>query len=257
MYNIFPKELWISILLDLPCKYVRNFRDINAISKNLCDTENLVHMTKIKGFPRNNERCKFHDISRYDGSFYHNNIMIKSNFSKELWNAGCEYSKIFRPISIAVIDKLYENNVDLVAGDIINFGGNVGLKLFDGETIIDTKLYSEIIIPGYLCPIRNNIPVEYWTSRSEFNGKFIFNIGNLRNLLLEHISYNEHKIIYTWFVLNNIEYIFYTPVYNECFKHKLLEADDIRLYLDNKSIHTFKINNKIVENVYMSSSLDK
>lgn len=49
MYNIFPKELWILIISDLPYKYIRKFYDINDISKCLCDDENIIDISIIKG----------------------------------------------------------------------------------------------------------------------------------------------------------------------------------------------------------------
>lgn len=51
-FDILPTELWIHIILNIPCKYIPKICNISRQFKDLCDQENLFQKQKMKGFPR-------------------------------------------------------------------------------------------------------------------------------------------------------------------------------------------------------------
>lgn len=257
MYNIFPKELWVNIILETSYKDIVNISNINDQFSILCNSENLFHRRKMKGFPRKSGQCKYHDASKFSGSFYNaEKILITGHFVNILRNRKHDDIKTSCLVLNATLNKLYENNTDLVAGDMINFDDVNGTFLFDGESIIHMDkawLESNRIMPSILCPIKNNVPIKYWTDVKLSHARFIFNIKNIRKELINNISHNQNDIIYTWFILNNISYGIYRYFDNE-FLDSLSNEDEIYMYLINNSCSTFSAKNVIIENVYNMTS---
>lgn len=103
--------------------------------------------------------------TEYEGFLYNKyKALIKCDFSNIFRNSKRKNKTILKDISNSLLDVLYDNNVDLICGDIINFGDVSEDFLFDGDTIIENKIYdlrnnSYYIIPDDLSPIENNVPI--------------------------------------------------------------------------------------------------
>lgn len=165
IYDILPKDIWVHILLDLPCKYIRNFYDISIECKNLCIKENIIERRKIKGFPRMTGQCENFQVENFI-LFIPNEILYNTNI--------CDHQK-FNIIFDNILTKLYDDNVDLVYGDIVNIGIFNGIFIFDGEKFID--LYKNI---NTIIPLTGentiNVPVKYWRHELLQEADFIFDI---------------------------------------------------------------------------------
>lgn len=265
VFNILHKELWIHIILNIPCKYISNISNISRQFKDLCDHENLFYKQKRKGFPRKSGCFKYHDVTEYEGFLYNKyKALIKCNFSNIFRNSKPKNKTILKDISDSLLDLLYENNVDLICGDIINFGDVSEDFLFDGETIIDNKICClggnfYYIIPDDLSPIENNVPIKYWNKNGLLDILFTISITNVKNELIQNISTNSYQLAYTWFTLNNCTYVIYHKNLNLLTIDKLRKKDNIIVYLNtnhtNKEMYTFDIKDKIITNQYQISSL--
>lgn len=268
IYNIFPKELWISIVLDLPCKYIHKFYDISIECKDFLDQENLIHRRKLLGFPRTSGHYESHDASLHLslGSFLNDeDIMINANFNSVLGHSKDEHN--IRLVLSTILDALYDDDVDLVAGDIITFRGINDVFLFDGETILNIHNNRNIIrenlnpikngtIPKHLNPIQNNVPIKYWEDSLLTGTYFILDINDIREELIKNISYNVDQIMYTWFTLNNIQHAIFR--FNETkFRDALLNKNYIYLYIDDRDASHFIFKDKdiIIKNVYQIASI--
>lgn len=160
-------------------------------------------------------------------------------------------------VSDGLLDVLYENNVDLVCGDMINFGDVSEDFIFDEETITYFRTDNcEYIIPDDLCLIEYNIPIKYWYKRGLRDIMFSISITNIRHELIRNISYNNYRIKYTWFTINNCTYVIYHR--NPCLLDRLGKKDNIIVYLISNHVdqemYTFNIENKIVTNKYQIAS---
>lgn len=259
IYNIFPKELWISIILEIPYKYILNLYDVNDQFKYLCDTEDLLNKRKLLGFPRSNGHYKCHDISQYCGSFYNTkNVLVNGRSNKLLLQNRYSNNEIYLILSV-LFDKLYENDIDLIAGDLLDTKGIKMILLFDGETIVNitnvenngTINNNKKTIPKHLCPIKNKLSIEYWDNSLLTCSNFMFDIRDIRKELIENISHNEHGVMYTWFILNKKPYVIFQ--FNEnLFEDTLLNENDIYLYIKSYDVlfKFFKVKGVVVENVY-------
>lgn len=91
--------------------------------------------------------------------------------------------------------------------DIINFGNIMGTYLFDGKNIIDVgnNYYCENI-PEYFHPLKHNVPITYWKGLVDKDMIYKLKISDIRNELLNNVSYNEY-LLYYLYGLNNIIFI--------------------------------------------------
>jgi len=224
----------------------------------------------MKGFPRKSGSFKYYDVTEYEGFLYNKyKVLIKCNFSNIFRNSNRDRNSkhknktMLKNISDSLLDVLYENNVDLVCGDIINFGDVSEDFLFDGEQIIENKIYdlrenSYYIIPDDLSPIENNVPIKYWDKRGLLDILFNISITNIKDQLIQNISTNSYQIAYTWFTLNNCIYVIYHNNLNLLTIDRLSNKDNIIVYLNinhvNKEIYTFDIKNEIITNQYQIAS---
>jgi len=112
IYNTLPKELWIYIILKIPCKYIPNICNISRQFKDLCDQENLFLTQKMKGFPRKSGHFESHNVTEYEGYLYNKyKALIKCNFSNIFRNSKRGNKNILRDISDSLLDVLYYNNL--------------------------------------------------------------------------------------------------------------------------------------------------
>lgn len=266
IFDVLHKELWIYIILKIPYIYMHNVCNISKQFKDLCNQENLFQ--KIKGFPRKSGHFKYHDITRYEAflrMINHKNdkyrTLTKCNFNDIFRKNKSHNKNIAKSISYQLLDTLYENNIDLVSGDIINFGDVSEDFLFDGEEIIDIKIHDmrhNLIIPNDLCPIKNNVPIKYWNKSGLEDILFTIQITDIRDELIRNISTNNYQIAYTWFTLNNCIYVIYHNNLNLLTADRLYKKDNIIVYLNinhtNKHVHTFDIKDKVITNQYHIAS---
>lgn len=230
IYDILPKELWISIILELPCRYIYNFRDIDDISKDLCDTENLIHKRKMKGFPRMN------------GCYKHHNVL------------GCEGNVRGRKLELY---NIAENLDDLIRGDFVSLKNSrtSQLFIFNGEKILNDSIMVnfELILPNEFDPINDNVSIKYWEFHST-NINFSVNIFSLREQILTNISI-VNDIIFTSFLSNNIKHVIVSGICKETstFKKGLSSVYSLRLHYNPN--YVFQIDDVTVPNVYITRSL--
>jgi len=129
IYDIFPKEIWITIILKVPCKYISKLYDVAPQFEKLCCVENIIERRKLYGYSRKNGRCKSYDVYNYRGNVYTNNGgIIQDNGSlKIIMKKLRSNASIVKLVFNDVLDRLYEDNTDLVRGDLINF--EIGMEV--------------------------------------------------------------------------------------------------------------------------------
>jgi len=217
IYDILPKEIWISIILELPCKFIYNLYYVSTEFRKLCYEEDLIKRRKFKDYPRITERCKSYIVYDHIGKHYNTNGEIVNNRRLKIAvNSARNNPKALKLMLGALLDKLYNNNIDLVRGDLIDFEVDKGIFLFDGENIVDTYIGSDITLPKDMDIIKDNLPLEYWRG-TKFN-KIIFNCNliKFRDQLISDIIYNDipfGPVNSTWFLSNNKKYIIAFPKY--------------------------------------------
>ena len=156
IYDIFPKEIWINILLDLNC------RDIDSITnKQLNDLvieNDIREKIKFRGFPRTSGHCVAFDVSTFE-------------FTSDTW-------LITQDELDQTLDFLYDKKSNVVRGDLICFNGlnnyrNDGVWIFDGCEIISLD-YDDIddygSLPQEFTVINNGVPIRYWENTEKDKG---------------------------------------------------------------------------------------
>ena len=264
IFDILPKELWIHIILYIPCKYIPRICNVSVQFRDLCVYQNLFQKRKMKGFPRKSGRFKIHKLLEYEGYLCNKyKAFMKSNFSNISKISTCENKNIIKNVSDSLVDLLYNNNIDLTCGDIIDFGLTSEEFLFDGNGIVDLKInHFYYLIPNDICPIKNNVPIKYWDKRSLRDITFTISITNIRDELIENISKNNYQIAYTWFTLNNRTYVIYHSNFDLLTSlladDNLSKKDSIYVYLTinhiGEEMYTFNIKDKIITNKYYIAS---
>ncbi len=142
IYYLFPKEIWTEIILELPCLFIYDLMKVNKQLYTLC--KSLIDIRKMKGFPR--QKCvNHHIISQYP------------KLIKRMGNIKRNDVENYQILATEILRQMYKDNVNLIAGDIINYN-NLGCYIFDGIKIIDLDVHE---FPYYLNPI-NNLLNNYW-----------------------------------------------------------------------------------------------
>jgi len=88
IYNIFPEEIWIQIIQNLPCKTLTKLYDVSEQFYHLDRKKSLYEYCKYKGFPRQSGYTKTHNVSKYKGSIYNyqNELIYQGNLRQFLIN---------------------------------------------------------------------------------------------------------------------------------------------------------------------------
>jgi hypothetical protein len=155
IYDIFPKEIWINILLDL------NHRDIDDITnkqlEELLVENDIRKKIKLRGFPRASGHCAAFDLSGF---------MTKER--DEISDDKLKHEALYF---------LQRSGYELVRGDLICFNGlydyrNDGVYIFDGIKIINLKYelndYGDL--PEEFTVINNGVPIRYWENTEKDKG---------------------------------------------------------------------------------------
>lgn len=261
IYDIFPKELWILIILEIPYSEIpniyKNKSHLSKAFKKLVSDENLLERKKNINYPRINRSCKYYDIQK--------------DISKTLWSINhSHYNE--KPLELA-LDEVSKDLSDVVRGDLIELKSNKQeIFIFDGNKILnDPILKNDVLhLPIEFDPINNNIPVEYWIKNDKSNKsnkfskiKFYFNVCYVREQLLSNISmlHERYGGVYTSCIVNNISYVIMDNPNNKKYiktdevilKFKKMLETTCRLYLtyetDYVEKYIFEIND--VQNVYI------
>jgi len=227
LFYILPEEIWIEIILMLPCQKIIEICEIVEF-KELCYKNNLIELRKMKDYPRNTRYCKFHEHT-FSDNIYPETLHKKS--MNEIANL------------------LYELNFDLVRGDIINLGhdetGINKILIFDGCNLkylyyIDGE-YS--VIPQEFIILNNNIPINYWYKHRDYICYISIDHSYVRKECISNVIYNKEKdLVFTNFYLNNINYVIKCVYdeydlyygYNECKKDKKNNRNKIIKIFINK-----------------------
>lgn len=213
IYDIFPKDIWILIILELPCKFIYNLYDVSYKFKELCDEKNIIEKRKLKGYPRKSGYCKSYGAYNYKGNVYNNNGDIIDNGLLKVVMKNIRFNPDLVKLTLNdTLDRLYEDNTDLVRGDLIYFEmGDRSVFLFDGEKIIDTCMKGKNILSKDMDIINDNLQSEYWRGiRFGFN----FNTCLVKEQLLNNIKHNNDtfaSINHTIFMLNDKTYTILFP----------------------------------------------
>jgi hypothetical protein len=178
IYNIFPKEIWIKILLDLNCK------DIDRIEKEsdqlnlLIIEQNIKEKIKTREFPRSSGHCAAIDVSEI------------------IYNFEDVYKISNNQLKDKVLDILYDQNYNLIRGDLICFEGlnndrNTGIYIFDGCKIIDLEYDIDDYgaLPQEFTVINNGVPIRYWEDAENNKG-----ISHNTLVWFDHISVKKQCI---------------------------------------------------------------
>lgn len=231
MYNIFPKEIWILIILELPYKHIYDLYDVSDQFKDLYITENITERRKNKGFPRKSGCCEYYDVSSYSGYIYENELIYEGNFHQLLAKTGHDSNKILKYIFDAALDKLYGNNIYPIKGDLVDFGGSkIGVEyitmkggeikrdhnemifIFDGEKIVNIYHNNKVILSHDFdlinCNIPSNywyIPIDRWYNYIPFDGAvFNFNHSFVRDQLIKNVHVGKINGILYFSDLNKL-----------------------------------------------------
>jgi hypothetical protein len=194
IYDIFPKEIWVLIIYELPCKLIYNLYDVHDQFEELCRQEDIIERRKLKGYPRKSGHCKSYGVCNYIKNYVENVYPI-------------------RLILNDTLDRLYEDNTDLVRGDLINFEiDDNDVFLFDGEKIVENYVLHKCILPKDMDIINDNVPAEYWGNTKFGNFSFNFNTVIVKEQLINNIHDDTFSITNgTRFLLNNKKYTILFP----------------------------------------------
>jgi len=162
IYNIFPKELWVKILLNLNCKDVDVLINKSLQFKNLINDENIKERVKMRGFPRLSGHCESFDVSQFVDDMNHE-LSSRNFLTEEIFNY--------------ILEKLYDSNYNLVRGDLICFEGlnsyrNDGVYIFNGNKIVELSYEIDDYghLPEEFTVINNNVPIRYWQYNEDHKG---------------------------------------------------------------------------------------
>lgn len=203
VYDIFPKEIWVKILLDLNCE------DIDSIIKDseqltvLIVQQNIKEKIKTRGFPRPSGHCAAFDVSEF---------IDEENYSDFDFSA--------EKLKDQILDKLYNLNYNLVKGDLICFDGlhadrNDGIAIFDGCKIINLRhdIDDYGSLPDEFTVINNGVPVSYWYNTDknkgiDHNHMVWFDHTPVKKQLIDNII-EVGEELFTTFECNNKVYKIY------------------------------------------------
>jgi hypothetical protein len=252
MLPIFPEEIWIKILLLLPCYKIIDLCEIKQF-KELCDKNNLIERRKLYGFPRKTGHCLTHDVSELISCDY-------EDLNHLFYDAEEGSQAYLKEILIELIDDLDHN---LIRGDLIYYeeiDSEYIKYIFDGCNIImlDYDFDEEGHIPNEFSVIINDIPTDYWVSSEEhqgfpFNNYIWFDHSIVRYQLIDNAKIDKkNNMIFTKFTYNNKEHTIvfnnnnHYPGYNYSLKNfiytlkgkklllKYIEIDEIKNLFDVK-----------------------
>lgn len=206
-FSLLPKEIWITIILEIPCKFIPKLYDVTHQFKELCVKENIIEKRKMRGYPRTTGHCESYGVYNYKGNAYDpKGNIIYNGFVKVIMRAIRYDNAHVRLLLDDTLDELYKDNINLVRGDLVNFEiGNGSIFLFDGEKIIDTYRGDDTIILDDFDIINDNIPTGYWRGTG-FSCKFFFNIILIKEQLMNNIVLNDGMISHMLLLLNNRKY---------------------------------------------------
>jgi len=164
----------------------------------LLKKNNIFNKRKYQGFPRIENHCKSHDVSKLD-------ISSLINFSWDDFNI-----MPVPEILYLILKLLLESDIDLIRGDIICneliiFKSNNydGICIFDGSEII--PLYNDIDnngLPSEFTILNNNVNIYYWESKYNEVGQCIIRgisyesfvwldlTEDIKSQLISNINYN-------------------------------------------------------------------
>lgn len=228
IYDIFPREIWVLIILEIPYKLIPNL--YGFISEDLCIEENILDRRKLKGYPRKSGHSELH-----------HKVKLSDTNKRKIQN---NHSIATKSVLNEVLLSLYENNTDLIRGDLICGDltcTNTDVSfVFDGENIIRIE---NNILPQDFDLIIDEIPMEYWKNH---NFVFCFNNHLVRDQTLNNITYDElYKITFTWFIFNKQYYVILSPNKNN------LKNNNVFLRTTTNFLKfNFEINDVHITNIY-------
>ena len=249
MLGIFPEEIWIQIMFELPCYKILDLCIIPKF-KQFCDKYNLIERRKIKGFPRKDGHCVIHDVSEIISCDYEDLHDLFLDPEKNIDG----YSPL-NEILIELIDDLDSN---LVRGDIIYYKDIefwYSKYIYDGCNIImlEYDFDEQGHIPREFTVINNDVPTNYWVDSKEnrglpSNNYVSFNHDTVRQQLIDNIQIeHQNDTIFTTFIFNNKKYIIFFDSCEDCsrenFKNKLRGKQLFLKYIKYdtvKKFHDFK-----------------
>jgi len=224
IFNIFPKDIWIKIISLLRCKFIYDIRITNKQFNVLCIEQKFIEKRKFFDYPRKTNQCECYDISKYLDLYiskYYNiqisditeSIRVMLSFDDYVEMCKTSYNN---NLLEDILDKLYDDNIELVRGDLIYFRFE-HVYLFDGEKLYNTKKGSISVFPDDLDIIKDNLSFGYWDYNKKwdfcdkrdriwnfFNGsRFCFN-NNIKEEILNNFDHNRSNKIF--FILNNKKY---------------------------------------------------
>jgi len=112
LYLILPEDIWVSIFNYLQCRDVRKLYNMSKFFKQLCIKNNIIEKKmKFNNFPRTDGYAKLHDLSKLRTP---KNLSAKILFKKTISNKNNDMLD-------NALTYLYNNNIDIVRGDFIQF----------------------------------------------------------------------------------------------------------------------------------------
>lgn len=227
MFNTLPEELIINIIEKFPCRTLYFIKNVNRKLKDIVIKHDLMNKAKMQGYPRKGGHC------------YEFNI---------------EYGDKTERLTLT-LDYLYQQNADLVRGDLIAFemiNRPSKVHIFDGCRIINLEdnphpvESTSLIIPKEFNTITNDIPLNYWENDENYCGLVGYycyihddnrsyyyrdvvwlGISKIRDQLLKNVNSTGTK---SRFVYNEIEYVIEIGMNN---------IDDYKLFISNNDMIKF------------------
>lgn len=203
IYDVFPADVWVNILFELPCKNIKELCNNFIAFKELCIKDNIIQRVKFKCFPRKEGVCKIHDLT----NIFDNNLTERS-----LENNN---NKIFE----ILLEYLINNKIDVIRGDIIITDDTEYIYMFDGEKIITGDHSRDVytgfkkhFLPHQLSLLTNNMPINYYNPLISFYPymdyyvHLRFDIGGIKEQCLNNIKVDGRGIIETYFKYDNKNY---------------------------------------------------
>lgn len=198
IYDIFPKEIWIKLLLDLNCRDIDQISEQSNQLKDIIIENNIREKIKMRGFPRSSGHCEAFDVSQ-----------LVADMHPELYDGMS-----FEQVQNYMLNELRNLKNNVVRGDLICYNGldyyrNNGIFIFDGCDIInlDYDIDDYGALPKEFTVINNGVPIDYWYNTEKNKG-----IDN------NYLVWFDHKSVKKQLIDNIIEIdgdLFTTFEYND------------------------------------------
>lgn len=270
------QDLWEEILLNF------NYDEIEKICSEIpeiliyCERNNVLEKRKFKGFPRSEGKCIYYDVSDLDVETKKlielERILETTHVYKS--NNNINDKQILKQIDEILnntLKILYENNINLVYGDVICYkrlheSQHEDLNfIFNGHKIIsldEFDIYKSLSKEFNV--ITNNVPLLYWEYFMNVDSGLWIDVSKLKDQCVNNISIEDEHVISTNFTHNNTNYKIYCDLdaeldfyFDDNGHYDIDEESELKISINKERFRKYIINEDILLLYKTSLSTEK